>query len=285
MRPRKVGVALLPHPAGGLWSEAELALHITLLELRAVRLALLHFRRLWQGKSVGVFVVNTTALAYLSHQGGTHSSVLNAEAQRTLRWAEAHSITIRTQFVRGTRNVVADSLSWGSQVISTEWTLHHEVCRALWRLWGRPLVDLFATSQNFRLPSFVSPFRDPMAIATDAFLYNWDHMELYAFPPFPAIRPLLTKLRSSRGTTLLLIAPFWPHIEWFPDLLRVTIDAPCLLPTRWDLLRQPHFHRFHDGLQALRLTAWRLSSASSVIEAIPGELRDSWRTLTGVPQL
>ena len=92
--------------------------------------------------------------------------------------------------------MVADSISRRSQVLSTEWILHHEVCWALWRLWSMPLIDLFATSQNYELPAFVSPFPDPMAIATDAFLFSWDHMELYALPPFPAIRRLLSKLRS-----------------------------------------------------------------------------------------
>ena len=125
--------------------------------------------------TVGVCADNTTALAYLSHQGGTHSSALNDEAQRTLRWEESKSISLRTQFISGSRNVVADSLSRRSQVLSTEWTLHHEVCRALWRLWGMSLVVLFITSQNFRLPAFVSPFPDPMAITTDAFLFTWDH--------------------------------------------------------------------------------------------------------------
>ena len=252
---------------------------------QSVRLALLHFQHLLQGKTVGVCADSTTALAYLSHQGGTHSSALNDEAQRTLRWEESKSISLRTQFISGSRNVVADSLSRRSQVLSTEWTLHHEVCLALWRLWGIPLVDLFATSQNFRLPAFVSPFPDPMAIVTDAFFFAWDHQELYVFPPFPAIRPLLSKLRSSQGTSIILIVPFWPRKEWFPDLLQAIVDTPRLLPTRTDLLRQPHFHRFHDSLHVLQLTAWKLSSDFSVTRVIPEELRSSWRDLGGLQQL
>jgi len=105
------GGSLLHHTTGGLWSEEESASHINLLELRAIRLALLHFQHLLQGKTVGVFADNTTALAYIAHQGGTHSSTLNNEAQRILRWAEDKAITIKTQFVSGTCNVVADSLS------------------------------------------------------------------------------------------------------------------------------------------------------------------------------
>ena len=36
------------------------------------------------------------------------------------------------------------------------------------------------------------------------------------------------------------------------------------LSSRKDLLRQPHFHRFHQNLPMLQLTAWRLSSDSPV---------------------
>ena len=44
--------------------------------------------------------------------------------------------------------MVADFISWSSQVLSTEWTLHHEVCQVLWRLWGMLLVDLFVLART-----------------------------------------------------------------------------------------------------------------------------------------
>ena len=75
------GCSLLHLTASGLWSEEESALYIYLLKLRAVWVALLHFQHLPQGKTVGVFAENTTALAYLSHQGGTHSLALNDETR------------------------------------------------------------------------------------------------------------------------------------------------------------------------------------------------------------
>lgn len=279
------GASLLHHTTGGRWSQDESSLHINLLELKAIRLALLHFQSLLVGKTVAVFSDNTTALAFLSHQGGTHSPSLNLEAQWILRWAETQDISVRTQFVSGVRNVVADSFSRRHQVISTEWTLHQDVCRSIWKLWGRPLVDLFATNQNYRIPAFVSPFKDPLAVGTDAFLFEWNNKDLYAFPPFAVIRQVLNKLQESQRVTLILIAPFWPRKEWFPDLLRYSADTPRLLPFRKDLLRQPHFHRFHHNLPALRLTAWKLSSESSDLEAIPGKLRDSWQDLDAIPLL
>ena len=256
------GASLLQDSTSGLWNDYEKLLHINVLELRAIRLGLCHFVEIVQGAVVAVFSDNTTALAYLNKEGGTRSPLLNAEARAILDWAEAHSVRLLTQFVRGVDNVVADGLSRRHQVLSTEWTLHQDVCRQLWRVWGSPTVDLFATSLNFRLPLYVSPFQDPQAIATDAFLFRWDDQDLYAFPPFPLVRRVLNKLRASRNSTLILIAPYWPQKEWFPDLLEASLEPPRLLPLRRDLLCQPHARRFHRNLRGLRLTAWRLSSGS-----------------------
>ena len=61
--------------------------------------------------------------------------------------------------------------------------------------------------------------------------------------------------------------PLLASREWFPDLLELLSDIPIELPKRQDLLRQPHFHRFHENLQMLRLTAWRLSSDSHAKQA------------------
>ena len=279
------GASVLHLSVSGLWSQAERALHINLLELKAIHLGLLHFEDFLQGQSIAIFSDNTTALSYLLRQGGTRSWSLNIEAQAILEWAEQRAVTLTTQFIRGSANVLADSLSRRSQIISTEWTLHQEVCNSLWRLNGRPLIDLFSTRLNYRIPTFISPFQDPMALVVDAFLFNWDHLHLYAFPPFAVIRRVLNKLLDSRGTTLLLIAPFWPQKEWFPDLLRLVSDTPRLIPPRRDLLRQPHVHRFYHAPHALRLTAWTLSSDSCATRVIPDGLRNSWRELSGIPLL
>ena len=98
----------------------------------------------------------------------------------------------------------------------------------------------------------------------DALLQPWDNLQAYAFPPIAIIRRVLVKLKSSKNCELTLIAPFWLQREWFPDLLELLSDVPITLSSRKDLLRQPHFHRFHQNLPMLQLTAWRLSSDSPV---------------------
>ena len=78
------GANLLDRFVSGQWSPEEVHLSINLRELRAIRLGLHHFAPSLRGSTVGVFVDNTTALAYLRRQGGTFSPALNREAPALL---------------------------------------------------------------------------------------------------------------------------------------------------------------------------------------------------------
>ncbi|MPC74487.1 hypothetical protein E2C01_068847 [Portunus trituberculatus] len=83
----------------------------------------------------------------------------------------------------------------------------------------------------YRLPNFVSPFPDTMAIATDALVFQRDFMEVYTFPPFYVIIKVLNKLHRSKRVKLIVVASFMPQKEWFLDLVELGIDTPRRLPT------------------------------------------------------
>ena len=151
------------------------------------------------------------------------------------------------------------TVSRQNQVIGSEQTLFQEVVDELGKKWP-VTVDLFSTSLIYHLPVYFSPFNDPMAARTDAFLQSRDGLQAYAFLPFALISSILNKLRSSRGTLLTLVTSLWPQKEWHPELQRLSVDPPVALPLRPELLRQPHVHRFHQHLHVLQLHVWRLSS-------------------------
>ena len=257
------GALVGEHHASGLWSPHQKTLSINMRELLAVQYGLQALEHLLVGLSVALFCDNTTTVAYLRRSGGTFSSTLNATAREILLWAENHRVRLLPQFIMGSSNVTADALSRPNQVIGSEWTLHQEVVDHLVHKWPA-VIDLFATSVTARLPVYFSPASDPRAAGTDALLQSWDNLQAYAFPQIAIIRRVLVKLRSSKNCELTLIAPFWPQREWFPDLLELLSDVLITLSSRKDLLRQPHFHRFHQNLPMLQLTAWRLSSDSPV---------------------
>ena len=249
---------------------------------RAVQYGLLALEHLLVGLSVALFCDNTTTVAYLRRSGGTFSSTLNATAREILLWAETNRVRLLPQFIMGSSNVTADILSRPNQVIGSKWTLHQEVVDHLVHKWPA-VVDLFATSLTARLLVYFSPASDSRAAGMDALLQPWDNLQAYAFPPIAIIRRVPVKLRSSKNCELTLIAPFWPQREWFPDLLELLSDLPIALPRRRDLLRQPHFHRFHQNLPMLQLTAWRLSSDSPVRPASLLRWLDNLSSVEGSP--
>ena len=236
------GAHLGDQVASGRWSSEELHSSINHRELLAIFYALQHFLPLVRSTSVAVYADNTTAVAYLRHQGGTRSALLNRTEQQLLRWAEVHSITLLPQFIMGRNNVLADALSCPNQILGSEWTLKLSVFHRLRQRWP-VMIDLFATSQNHCCLPYFSPFHDPNSIGTDALLQRWDGWQAYAFPPYVLILAVLKKLRSSSGVLLTIIAPYWPQRPWFPELLELLVDGPVALPLDRDLLSQPHVRR------------------------------------------
>ncbi|XP_066941107.1 uncharacterized protein [Macrobrachium rosenbergii] len=153
----------------GVWHQDDKHLHINILELKAAFLALQEFWDRVMGHSVVLMNDNTMIVAYVNKQGGSSippaPPVDDAGAQVGL----AHSVELSARYIPGKRNVMADKLSLQNQVIGTEWPLHSEVTERLFDLWGRPVIDLFATQHNRKLQVFCSVMPDPWATAEDAF--------------------------------------------------------------------------------------------------------------------
>jgi ribonuclease HI len=255
------GAAVRHLEAHGLWSAEEKLLHINLLELQAVSRGLSHFQNFLKDQVVCVMSDNTTVVSYINKQGGTRSSQLCHQTLDLLKWTEEKNIILTSTFVPGALNVVADRLSRKHQILKSEWTINNDVLLQIWKIWDRPMIDLFATNLNHRLPLYYSPTPDDQSLGRDAMVQNWGRHLLYAFPPTALIRSVLNKI-SEDLAEVILIAPYWPNQEWFPDLMALLIDLPRSVPLWNSLLRQPHMSVFHTQPQVLALHAWRLSADS-----------------------
>ena len=95
---------------------------------------------------------NSTVVSYINKQGGTRSIQLCRLTKKLLLMCQANQIVLRARHIPGKLNVLADILSRPSQLSGTEWSVHPSVFRALTREWGIPLLDLFATRWNHKLP-------------------------------------------------------------------------------------------------------------------------------------
>ncbi len=245
----------------GLWTMQEAAFHINLLEMEAVSRCLKRLVSSLRGRHVKVCGDNSACLSYLRKQGGTVSRRMSLKAEEILLWAHTQGISISTEFVPGKLNVLADLLSRRNQVLPTEWTIAHHALVPVWDLWGKPHIDLFATHYNTRLPLYVSPMRDPLALGRDAFSMPWTNLLVYAYPPTALIPKVLAKWSVDRPR-MILVAPFWTGAPWFPDL--VALAQPEFLHLRLDhrTLVQPRSGIGHANVHVLRLTAWLLSPLS-----------------------
>ena len=59
------------------------------------------------------------------------------------------------------------------------------------------------------------------------------------FPPFSLIHRVLRKVELEKVPSLILIAPTWQSQTWYPELFRLSMKNPLLLPQHPNLLRNP----------------------------------------------
>ena len=199
---------------------------------------------------------NTTVVAYINKQGGTHSHLLLRLVVDLFLWLQTQDITLRARHILCCLNVIADRLSRPNQPIMTEWSLHPEVVNLIFRLWGTPVVDRFATVHNTHLLQFMALVPEPRALAIDALSQDWQGRSMYMFPPFLLLNKVIQKLRNTQTREVILIAPWWPSQPWFPHLLRLSVDHLLrFFQYRRDLLSQQGY--ISSG-KSYHLHAWRL---------------------------
>ena len=190
-------------------------MHINHLELLAVLKMLQAKHRSLRGASVLCLVDNTTAVSYISKQGGTRSQEMTGTCRRIFAISEDNSITLLAKHIKGSLNVLVNFLSIPDTVIKTEWSLSRE--KYLWVCaqspWGAPTIDLFANRFNRQTERLFSPCPDDQSVVTDALVANWPFEVLYAFPPPTLMSEVVCKIMQEKPERLVLVAPDWPNVQ------------------------------------------------------------------------
>ena len=247
--------------AEGTWQGLPRARHINRLELEAVHKALIAFQASIPRGMILIRSDNSTVVALINNQGGTRAPSLSERAEEILLWAHSRGWSLSARHVAGSANILADLLSRPDKIIQTEWTISHQALERIWSVWEKPMIDLFATKFSRRLPLYVSPVPDPQAMHVDALDLDWTNLQAYAFPPWSILKTVIEKARKE-GPNLILVAPFWPAMSWFPSLTNLSHDPPINLHLREKELLQPRSGIRHGNTATLNLHAWKLCGNS-----------------------
>ena len=235
------GALLHPHAtAHASWGPLEAALHINVLELRAVCKAISASHL--SSCHLVVYTDNETVRFALTHLR-SRSLPLREELKSLLHDSIGRQVFLHPLCIPTNLNVVADGLS-RLEPLNTEWTLPPEAFSAILRWAGPLLVDLLASPTNHRLPQWVSLFPHPDAVACNCLSIDWNGFaSIYAFPPVGLIPTLLPLIRGYRGR-LVLVAPWDSRAPWLPLLLQQARDHLHLRTTPYQFCGQGQvFHR------------------------------------------
>ena len=260
------GVYLDGETTQGLWSVSESQLHINELELKAVHFAVQAFGDRLKNKHVKILCDNSTTVAHINAMGGTKSPRSNQIAYDVWDWCVNNNTWLTATHIAGVENTEADK---ESRLFNdrTEWNLKREIFAQITTHWGTPEIDLFATRLNTQLPKFVSWKPDPASCFVDAFTISWKSLYFYAFPPFCQIHRCLQKILEKQVPQGIMILPLWPTHVWWPQLLKMLIAMPLVLPKQEDLLSLSHSPQtLHPLRRKLTMLACLLSGNPSRIE-------------------
>ncbi|XP_053383777.1 uncharacterized protein LOC128549987 [Mercenaria mercenaria] len=256
---------------GGMWSLAEQALHINLLELKACHLNLLMFCKNARNQHIKIYMDNTTSCAYISKLGGKKS---NALAREIWFWCIERKLHLTAAHIAGHKNVEADK---ESRIINDdlERSLCWQVFEIITQLHPGLSVDLFASRLNFKLQKYVSRRPEPNTYAIDAFSLTWSHDFYYLFPPFSLLPRILQKIAEDQ-TEAVLVAPIRPTQTWWPSLLQVIVGECYNLPSPQKCLFLPNKPDRKHPLRKMKFRLFRVSGRRSKIKVSLNKLEISF---------
>ena len=214
---------LIPFRVSDVWTSTESSYSINVLELIAIHRTISFFAVSLQNITVRILTDNMATLFCLKRMGSFRSPLMNNVCRDFLLLCHKHNIPFVVGHISGPLNVLADRGSRAGP-ISTEKMLDQDSLLSSWNQWQlNPWLDVFASRETSRCPSYVSPCPDPKAFAIDAFRHDWNDWiipgESMYFFPHPASMPILVQKFVAFKGLGVLIAPYNGHF-WLSRLMQ-----------------------------------------------------------------
>lgn len=253
--------------AGDFWSPVESNLHINVLELLAIKHALMSIPPHIKNTHIRIRSDNTTALAYVGKMGGTRNKALSDIAIQIWNQATSNNIQLSCQHIPGNLNHTPDVIS--RMTDRADYMLKKSIFLKIAKIWGPFNMDLFARNWNAQTKKFYSWMKHPNSQGADALSQIWPKSGAYAFPPYIIIPKVLDLINHQKLHSITLIAPIWKAQSFYSLLLLMSTDYPIRLPPSPEILTD---RLGNPDPITCHLAAWKLSGVSYKSQAFREKL-------------
>ena len=239
------GAHLGDFTARGVWSTPESLLHINFLELKAVFLALKSFGHLCRDQIVAMD--NTIVVSYVNKEAGMRSGSLCALLWRRLAWCHPRPLECNSGQVIQTRpgdpnRMVPISAGVQSLVLKMGPTACGPICNPV----------------QSQTPQNCVTGTGPDSLGGRRLESDMGKSGCLCLSSVSLLNQVITKIVDQGCRRMILIAPGWPNMPWFWDLVELSVQIPFRLPLQKDLVTQPFNRLPHRNLSNLNLHAWLL---------------------------
>ena len=232
------GAHLDEHTARGTWSLPESKLHINHLELKAVFLAAKEFRTLCCDKTVLIATDNSGCL--YQQRGGDEVGL---------------SVCPTVE-----NPVLVYQTAGNSQGTSHPRPAERDSRQAI-QIWPDHSNRVVTSSKS--VPSYMLPVAPAPSGPVCYQIQQQTAIVCVTSPRPPDLGKVVERLQDDPCNRIILIAPGWPNMPWFWDLVAMSSQIPLCLPNIPNLVSQPFNQVLHRNLSNLNLHAWLLEPQRS----------------------
>ena len=174
-------------------------------------------------KAIGHLLKDQTVCWYSDNQGvisvvegGSMKPDLQDLAVEIYEFSIQNHISLRMEWLPRSQNIEADRIS--RNIDFDDWSIANKLFNYVDNKWERHDIDLFASSNNNKVPVFYSKFWTPGCKGVNAFAFTWKNANNWiVLPPFLILRTINKCLVE--GIIGTLIVPYWTSSAFWPKLI------------------------------------------------------------------
>ena len=166
----------------GNWSPEEKDYHMNVKEMLALYFSSKCFAIDFSNLTLKIHIDNTAVVSVLKSMGTSHNELLQKKWKLIWEWCKSKNIWLFPVYVN-TKHNLADEPS-RKIYNQREWMVARTIFFKALRFNITLKTDLFASTLNNELPTYVSYKTDPNAYGVDAFSLDLSKLQFYALPPF-----------------------------------------------------------------------------------------------------